>query len=137
MRASRGFAQQNSGVPSRPLLFVTGRFRDNRYAREVWRRSGALSRRDTWNATLWVPLRGLWQCKRACAAKVWVAVGSRSVFLSGQAAKKNDEHPYAPSRSPSTTALAYTNKYLNASKIRGCWAGRIGGYSLVVPKGGE
>ena len=28
MRARRGFAQQNSGVPSRPLLFVTRRFRD-------------------------------------------------------------------------------------------------------------
>lgn len=52
-----------------------------------------LSRRDTWKAALSVPLPGLWQCKRACAAKVCVAVGSRSVFLSGQAAKKNYEHP--------------------------------------------
>ena len=59
-----------------------------------------LSRRNTWKATLSVPLPGLWQCKRACAAKVCVAVVSRSVFLSGKAAKKNYEHPYAPSRSP-------------------------------------
>ena len=55
---------------------------------------GPLSRRNNWNAALWVPLRGLWQCKRACIAKVCVAVVSRSVFLSGQAAKKNYEHPW-------------------------------------------
>ena len=161
MRARRGFAQQKRGVPSRPLLFVTCRFRGTRGLREVWRRSGPLSRRNTWKAALSVPLPGLWQCKRACAAKVCVAVVSRSVFLSGKAAKKNYEHPqrvspdarsggvrglsvaemgsrsvflsgqaakkklrtpmacqgtqsrrdckypYAPSRSPSTTALAY------------------------------
>ena len=40
MRASRGFAQQKRGVPSRPLLFVTCRFRYTRYTRDVWWRSG-------------------------------------------------------------------------------------------------
>ena len=65
-------------VPSRPLMFVTRRFCYTRYAREIWWRAGLLV----------------------------AEMGSRSVFLSGQAAKKNYEHPYAPSRSPSTTALA-------------------------------
>ena len=67
-----------------------------------------LSRRDTWKAALSVPLPGLWQCKRACAAKVCVAVVSRSVFLSGQAAKKNYEHPQRVS--PAASLLACTGE---------------------------
>ena len=34
-------------------------------------------------------------------------MGSRSVFLSGQAAKKNYEHPYAPSRFPLHHGTSY------------------------------
>ena len=81
-------------------------------------------------------------------------MGSRSVFLSGQAAKKNGEHPQrvrpyasllanagerARARNlaeiasthmllrgpPSTTALAYLSRYVNAGKIR---ASRARGY---------
>ena len=112
------------------------------WGREVWRCSGDASQSQRDLESCAVPLPGLWQCKRACAAKVCVAVVSRSVFLSGKAAKKNYEHPWhARGRNleeiasthmllrgpPSTTALAYPSKYLNASKIREQTAGRIGG----------
>ena len=111
-----------------------------------------LSRRNTWKATLSVPLPGLWQCKRACAAKVCVAVVSRSVFLSGKAAKKNYEHPchargrnlaeiasthMLPRGPPSTTALAYPGEHVNVCRIRDNWPGKSGDTRRVAPKGGE
>ena len=42
--------------------------------------------------------REVWRRSGGCLSVA--EMGSRSVFLSGQAAKKNYEHPYAPSRSP-------------------------------------
>ena len=53
MRASRGFAQQKRGVPSRPLMFVTRRFRGTRGVREVWRGLG-------WGDAIWGLNRGCW-----------------------------------------------------------------------------
>ena len=87
--------------------FIRGLAAPSKVARSGGVRGMPLSRRNTWKAALSVPLPGLWQCKRACAAKVCVAVVSRSVFLSGQAAKKNYEHPYAPSRSPLHHGTSY------------------------------
>ena len=91
--------------------------------REVWGLRGLagfggtpLSRGNTWKAALSVPLPGLWQCKRACAAKVCVAVEERirsGRFVAGGAReRRKGECPLAfcativAKRSPPSLSLS-------------------------------